>query len=85
MPEHGVRQHELHSHLRLILLTPVDVGNHTFERRFGLDVRQSEPLSSVHLSGQEDQRAVSTDGASMSLLFKDSSAGLSGDPDRDGH
>jgi len=38
MPEHGIRQEELDSYLRLIALTPVNVRDNAFERRFGLDV-----------------------------------------------
>src|SRR6266481_8444513 len=37
------------------------MGDNTFQRRFCLDVRQSEPLSSVHLRRYENHCTVSTD------------------------
>ena len=77
MPEHGIRQEELDSYLRLIALTPVNVRDNAFERRFGLDVRQREPLPSINLRQQVNQRTVSTDSLRASLLFKSTSAGLS--------
>src|SRR6266851_8956720 len=49
VPEHRIRQRELHSHLRVLAPSPVYVGDNTLQRRFCLDVRQSEPLSSVHM------------------------------------
>ncbi len=86
MPEYGVGQHELHSHVRMIALALVNVHDNTLQRTFCLDVRQSETLSSIHLRGDEKQRTVSTDGPRVSLFFKrQSNAGLPGDSDRDGH
>src|SRR5438445_7909881 len=75
VPEHGIRQHELHSYLRLIGLTPVNVRDHTLQRSLCLDVGQSEPLSSVYLGQQMNQRTVSTDSPRASVFFKGSSAG----------
>jgi len=49
VPEYRVGQHEPHSYLRMIALMPVNVRDNTLQRRFRPDVRQSEPLSSVHL------------------------------------
>ncbi len=49
---------------------PVNVRDNTFQRTFCPDVRQSEPLSSVHLRRHADQRTVSTDGPRVSLFFK---------------
>jgi hypothetical protein len=49
VPEHRIGQHEFHSHLRMLALTSGYVGHNTFQCRLCLDVRQSEPLSSVHL------------------------------------
>src|SRR5260370_25439596 len=68
MPEYGVGQHELHSHVRMIALALVNVHDNTLQRTFCLDVRQSEPLSSVHLRGDENQRTLSTDGPRESLI-----------------
>src|SRR6266436_7641847 len=86
MPEYGVGQHELHSHVRMIALALVNVHDNTLQRTFCLDVRQSEPLSSVHLRGDENQRTLSTDAPRESLFFKrQSNTGLLGDSDRDGH
>src|SRR6266436_2565393 len=62
VPEHRIRQRELHSHLRMLAPSPVYMGDNTLQRRFCLDVRQSEPLSSVHLRRYENQCTVSTDG-----------------------
>src|SRR5260370_25890884 len=85
MPEHGIGQQELHSYLRLIALTPINVRDNALDPGLGLDVRQSEPLPSVHLCQQVKQRAVSTDSPRASLFFKGPSAGLSRDTHGDGH
>src|SRR5882762_10730523 len=86
MPEHRIRQRELHSYLRLISLPPVNVRDDTLQRGFCLHVRQSEPLSSVHLRRKENQRTVSTDGPRVSVFFKGRCcAALPGDSDWDGH
>ena len=49
MPEHWIGQRELDPHLRMIAPMPVNVRDNTFQGRFCLEVRQTEPLSSVHL------------------------------------
>ena len=86
VPEYRIGQHELHTHLRLRALLPVNVRDNTLQRSFCLDVRQSEPLSSVHLSGHQNQRTVSADGPRMSLFIKrQPNTGLPGDSNRDGH
>ena len=86
VPEYRIGQHELHSHLRMIALTPFNVCDNTFQRSFCLEVRQSEPLSPVHLLRHENQRTVSTDGPRVRLFFKGQSyAALPGDSDRDCH
>ncbi len=68
MPECRVGQHELHSHVRMIALAAVNVHDNTLQRTLCLDVRHSEPLSSVHLRGDENQPTVSTDGPRESLI-----------------
>ena len=86
VPEDRIGQHELHSHMGKISWMPVNVNDNTFQRRFCLDVQQSEALSSVHLRRRENQRTVSTDGPRVSVFFKgQSSAELPGDSDWDGH
>ena len=81
VPEHRIRQRELHSHLWVLAPSPVYVGDNTLQRRFCLDVRQSEPLSSAHLRRYENQCTVSTDGPCLSLFFKRRSEDvLPGDP-----
>src|SRR5258707_10092370 len=86
MPEYGVGQHELHSHVRMIALALVNVHDNTLQRTFCLGVRQSETLSSTHLRGDQKQRTVSTDGPRVSLFFKrQSNAGLPGNSDWDCH
>src|SRR5467141_1815867 len=54
----------------MLALMPVNVRDNTLERTFCLDVRQSEPLSFVHLPGHENQRTMSTDRPRLSLFFK---------------
>jgi len=49
VPEHRIGQHEFHSHLWMLALASGYVSHNTFQCRLCLDVRQSEPLSSVHL------------------------------------
>src|SRR5258708_29672194 len=86
VPEYRVGQHELHPHLRMTALMPVNVCDNTLQRGFCLDVRESEPLSSVHLRRDENQRPVSTDGLGLRLFFKrQSDAHLPGDSDWDCH
>lgn len=85
MPEQGIGQEELHSYLGLVRLTPINVRDNALERRFGLDVRQREPLPSINLGQQVNQRTVSTDGPRLSFFFEGSSAGLSRDTHGDGH
>ena len=85
VPEQGIGQEELHSYLGLVGLTPINVRDNALERGFGLDVRQREPLPSINLRQQENQRTVSTDGPCVSFFFKGSSAGLTRDTDWDGH
>src|SRR6059036_3936796 len=86
VPEHRIRQRELHSRLRVLAPSPIYMGDNTLQRRFCLDVRQSEPLSSVHLRRYENQCTVSTDGPCLSLFFKRRSEDvLPGDPHWDGH
>ena len=65
---------------------PVNVRDNTLQGSSCLEVRQTEPLSPVHLRGHENQRAMSTNGPRVSLFIKrQSSAGLPGDSDWDGH
>src|SRR5256885_12955526 len=85
VPEQGIGQEELHSYLRLVGLTPVNVRYNALQGSLCLDVGQSEPLPSVHLRQQVDQRTVGTDGPRVSVLFKASSARLSRDTHGDGH
>src|SRR5207245_9074455 len=70
VPEYWIGQHELHSYLRMIALMPVNVRDNALQRAFCLDVRQSEPLSSVHLRRHENQCTVGTDRQCLSLFFK---------------
>jgi len=70
VPEYRIRQHELHSHLRLRVLIFSNVRDNTLQRSFCLDVRQSEPLSSVHLRRHENRCTVSTDRQCLSLSSK---------------
>ncbi len=65
---------------------PVNVRDNTLQHSSCLEVRQTEPLPSVHLRGHENQRAMSADGPRVSLFIKrQSSAGLPGDSDWDCH
>src|SRR5258708_15987681 len=68
--EDKIGQHELHSHLRLRALIFFNVRDNTLQCSFCLDVRQSEPLSSIHLRGHENQRTMSTDRPRLTLFFK---------------
>src|SRR6266566_7870106 len=70
VPKHGIGQRELHSCLWVLGLTSGYMGNNTFQCSFCLDVRQSEPLSSVHLRRHENQRTVSTDGPRVRFFIK---------------
>src|SRR5207244_2535404 len=70
----------------MIALMPVNVRDNTLQHGFCLDVRQSEPLSSVHLRRHENRCTVSTDRQGLSLfLKKQSAANLPGDADWDCH
>src|SRR6266576_899052 len=86
VPEYWIGQHELHTHLRMTALMPVNVCDNTLQSGFCLDVRQSEPLSSVHLCRHQDQTTMGTDSPRVRLFFKrQSNTVLPGDSDGDGH
>ena len=64
----------------------VNVCDDTLQCTFCLDVRKSEPLSSVHLRRHENQCAVSADGPRVSFFFKRrSDVVLPGDAHWDSH
>src|SRR6267378_6077197 len=86
VPEYWVGQHELHTHLRRTALMSVNVCDNTLQSGFCLHVRQSEPLSSVHLCRHQDQPAMSADSPRVRLFFKrQSNSALPGDSNRDCH
>jgi len=54
---------------------PFNVSDNILQRSFCLDVRQSEPLSSVYLSRHGNQCTVSTDGPRARFFFKGHTSG----------
>src|SRR5258708_16750987 len=69
VPEYWIGQNELYPHLRTIGLMPVNVSDNTLQCGFCLDVRQTEPLSSVHLRRYENQRSLTTHAPPIILFF----------------
>src|SRR2546421_9416398 len=86
VPKYRVGQHELQTHLKMTALIPGNVRDHTLQSGFGLDVQESEPLSSVQLCRHQDQPTMSADSPRVCLFFKrQSNAVLPGDSDGDSH
>jgi len=68
VPEHRIRQRELHSHLWVLAPPPVYMGDNTLQHRFCLGVRQSEPLSSVHREGMNFGKLRTRNGIKLRKL-----------------